>query len=61
LILAQHSELGLVTSKIALDDDTRVDLTPEQNLNLLFTLPQNVYDIQYFIFELNGYNRKLLV
>jgi len=59
LVLAIHSELGLVTTQLSLDDDVRIDLAPSQRTELLFKLPKGI-SIQYFIFELNGYNMKLL-
>jgi len=61
LILAQHSQLGQVTTTLLYDDDVRVDLAPEETTQLYFLLPKDIRNIQYFIFELNGYNRKALL
>jgi hypothetical protein len=58
LILALHSQLGKVTTQMLYDDNTRIDLTPKERISLLFTLPEGLSNIQYFIFELNGYNPK---
>jgi len=58
LFLAWHSELGRVNHLLALDDDERVDLAPGERATLLFLLPKNIGDIQFFIFELNGHNPK---
>ena len=56
---AIHSELGDVKEFLLHDDDTRVDLTPEQTIDLRFTLPNiDDDDVAYFIFEINGYNMK---
>jgi len=60
LVSAYHSKLGKVTTELCLDDDIRVDLAPLQRTELLFQLPEGINNIQYFIFELNGYNLKLL-
>ena len=54
---AVHSELGDVKEPLLHDDDTRVDLTPEQTIDLRFTVP-NIDEVAYFIFEINGYNMK---
>jgi hypothetical protein len=56
LVSAIHSEQGWVTLQLRFDDDTRVDLTPTQTINLKFTYLKD--DIAYFTFEINGYNRK---
>jgi hypothetical protein len=61
LILALHNELGPVTAQLSSDDDVRINLEPTQRVELLFTLPNNIDNIQYFIFELNGYNVKALL
>ena len=54
---AIHSELGDVKEFLLHDDDTRVDLTPEQTIDLRFTVP-NIDEVACFIFEINGYNMK---
>jgi hypothetical protein len=61
LAYANHSELGWVTWKLRFDDENRVDMTPTQTIALRF-LPSIPYSqTAYFIFEVNGHNRKLLV
>jgi len=47
-----------VTIKLLFDDDWRVDLAPSEIINLKFlpTIPYN--QTMYFIFEINGYNKK---
>lgn len=57
LIRAIHSEIGRVTRQLRSDDNRRVDLAPQQTINLKFFLPQ-IDEIAYFIFEINGYNPK---
>jgi hypothetical protein len=48
-----------VTLKLLLDDDRRVDLYPSQIINLKF-IPSIPYSqTAHFVFEINGYNRKL--
>lgn len=58
LILAWHTQLGSVTTELLYDDDTRVDLSPEDETKLFFVLPRGIRNRQYFTFELNGYNPK---
>ncbi len=55
-----HSELGDVKELLLHDDDARVDLTPEQTIDLEFTVP-NIEDVCHFVFEINGYNQKTVV
>jgi hypothetical protein len=58
LLYAEHSELGIVTWKLWLDDENRIDLTPTQMVSPRF-LPSIPYSqTAYFIFEINGYNPK---
>ena len=52
-----HSEFGDVKELLLHDDDTRVDLTPEQTIDLRFIVP-DIDDVAYFMFEINGYNMK---
>jgi hypothetical protein len=60
LVYASHSELGWVTWRLRFDDETRVDLTPTQSIELRF-LPLFPYsETAYFVFETNGHNRKAL-
>ena len=56
---ATHSELGNVNQPLLHDDETRVDMTPEQTIDLMFTVPNIDDDVAYFIFEINGYNMKI--
>ncbi|MEM2117763.1 MAG: hypothetical protein QW386_01935 [Candidatus Bathyarchaeia archaeon] len=59
LIYAYHNELGYVTTKLMLDDEKRVDLTPTQTIDLKF-LPSIPYtQTAHFVFEINGYNMKI--
>ena len=57
LTKAIHSLLGDVKEPLLHDDDTRVDLSPEQTIDLEFILP-NIDEVAYFTFEINGYNMK---
>ena len=57
LTKAIHSELGDVKELLRRDDDSRVDLSPSQTIDLKFTLP-NIDEVAYFIFEINGHNKK---
>jgi hypothetical protein len=47
-----------ITLKLLFDDDKRIDLLPAETINLKFlpSIPQS--QTAYFIFEINGYNRK---
>ncbi len=58
LIFAWHSQLRLVTTELLYDDSTRVDLTPQQKVWLIFLIPNDIDNVHYFVFELNGYNMK---
>lgn len=60
LAYANHSELGWVTWKLRFDDESRVDMTPTQSIDLRFlpSIPYN--ETAYFVFEINGHNRKAL-
>lgn len=57
LVWAVHNELGHVERLLLFDDGRRVDMTPQQTIDLRFVIP-NTHDIAYFIFEIDGYNRK---
>jgi len=59
LILAWHNRLGPVTTELLYDDGVRVDLTPQQKIQLIFLVLNGIDDIQSFVFELNGYNMKI--
>jgi hypothetical protein len=60
LLYADHSELGRVTWKLRFDDENRVDMMPTQTIALRF-LPSIPYSqTAYFVFEVNGHNRKVL-
>jgi len=57
---AYHNELGKVKKTLRFDDDTRVDLKPTEVIGLKFA-PSILYDkTEYFIFEINGYNEKMM-
>jgi hypothetical protein len=56
LVSAIHSEQGWVTFRLRFDDDNRVDLAPTETTELKFTYLGD--DIAYFIFEINGHNKK---
>jgi len=58
LIYACHSELGKVKHTIRFDDENRVDLEPTEMIDLQFALSTPYGETAYFIFEINGYNRK---
>lgn len=60
LLIAWHNEIGPVKETLLYDDEAKVDLAPEERAELVFLLPENLENIQHFIFELNGHNRKLL-
>jgi len=55
---AYHSELGKVTWNLRFDDDNRVDLKPAEIISLEFALSIPYGKTAYFIFEINGYNKK---
>ena len=57
LTKAVHSLLGDVKEPLLHDDDTRLDLTPQQTVDLEFTVP-NIDDVACFTFEINGCNWK---
>jgi len=61
LVTAQHSGLGSVTSELSSDDDTRVNLAPEENIRLEFLLPNDFKDVRWLVFEINGYNMKAVM
>jgi hypothetical protein len=48
-----------VTLKLLFDDDRRVDLYPSQIIDLKFLPSIPYHETPYFIFEINGHNRKL--
>ena len=58
LAKAVHNELGKVTKQLMFDDETRVDLQPTQTIDLKFIYHNE--DTAYFIFEINGHNRKII-
>jgi len=58
LTYAYHNELGKVTSKLFFDDSKRVDLEPTEVIDLKFAPSIPPSQTAYFIFEINGYNRK---
>ena len=56
LTKAFHGEVGDVKELLLHDDESRVDLTPKQTIDLTFTVPRVTETA--FIFEINGYNYK---
>lgn len=58
LLFAYHSELGFITWKLRFDDDIRADLAPTEITNLKFMPLFPFNETAYFIFEINGHNRK---
>ena len=58
LTKAIHNELGDVKELLRRDDNSRVDLTPSQTIDLKFAVP-NIDEVAYFIFEINGHNKKI--
>ena len=59
LIYAKHED-DYVTWKLLFDDEKRIDLTPTQVVNLKFLRSLSYGETAYFIFEINGYNMKIL-
>ncbi|MEM2917365.1 MAG: hypothetical protein QXN63_03300, partial [Candidatus Bathyarchaeia archaeon] len=58
LIYAKHGN-SYVTLKLLFDDNKRIDLAPSETVSLKF-LPSIPYkNTMYFIFEINGYNKKI--
>jgi len=58
LIYAKQ-ESTYVTFKLLFDDEKRIDLVPTETVNLKF-LPAIPYkNTAFFVFEINGYNRKI--
>lgn len=58
LTYAYHSELGKVKHTLRFDDDSRVDLKPMEVIDLEFAQPISYDKTAYFIFEINGFNKK---
>ncbi len=58
LTYAYHSSLGKVKQTLLLDDSNRVDLKPTETIDLKFAPSIAYSETAYFIFEINGYNRK---
>jgi len=58
LTLAEHNNT-YITLKLLLDDDKRIDLEPTQIITLKFTPSIPYQKTAYFIFEINGHNRKI--
>jgi len=57
---AYHNELGKVKHTLRFDDDNRVDLKPTEIIDLKFGQPIPYSETEYFIFEINGYNVKMM-
>jgi hypothetical protein len=49
----------VVTKTLLLDDDKRIDLAPSETIGLRFQRPIPYSETTYFIFEINGYNKKV--
>lgn len=49
----------LVTKTLLLDDNKRVNLVPSESIGLRFQQSVPYSKIAYFVFEINGYNKKL--
>ena len=58
LILAFHSRLGIVTNDLLFDDTMRINMTKPERIELMFLVPSCLQSIQYYVFELDGYNPK---
>jgi len=58
LTYAYHSELGKVKQTLLFDDSNRVDLEPTETIDLKFSPSISYSQTAYFMFEINGYNRK---
>jgi len=58
LTYAYHSELGKVKHTLRFDEDSRVDLKPMEVIDLEFAQPISYDKTAYFIFEINGFNKK---
>ncbi len=54
-----HSEENNVLSKLLWSDDLRTDTEPDEYIELKFQAPTGEMD--HFIFEIEGYNRKPLL
>ena len=59
LTYAKHNELGMVTRQLLFDDEIRIDLTPTQEIEMRFIQIVSYTKTAYFVFEINGYNRKI--
>jgi hypothetical protein len=57
LIFAIHNQQNWITFRLRFDDDRRVYLAPTETIDLKFTCFRD--DIEHFIFEINGYNKKI--
>ena len=58
LTYAYHNLLGKVKPTLRFDDDNRVDLKPTEVIDLEFAPPISYDKTAYFIFEINGFNKK---
>lgn len=59
LIYAYHSKLGFILLQLLFNDGIRVDQKPNEIIDLKFLPTTN--DIEYFVFEINGFNPKYLL
>jgi len=58
LVIAEHNNT-YITLKLLLNDDKRIDLEPTQIITLKFTPSIPYQKTAYFIFEINGHNKKI--
>jgi len=59
LIYAYHNKLGFVWFELSFNDERRIDLKPNEIIDLKFLAISN--NINYFVFEIKGYNMKALI
>ena len=60
LTYAYHNELGKVKQTLLLDDSNRVDLEPTETIDLKFAPSIPYSQTAYFVFEIDGCNRKAM-
>ena len=55
MVSAIHSEEGSVKTELLASDDTYAELVPDQQIELVFTLPENSKDTRTFITSVEGH------
>jgi len=55
LLLAYHSDDGVVTTKLRVDDDVYAELTPGQQITLVFAATTQTVEQRTFIIYVKGY------